>query len=172
MSNEQDHVASAFGSLSEAEKLENFDVSTSKLILKQLGIPNNKINQLEDELGPAFGTDWITANILCSDDVYLWTTRCFKYNFEDFLLNPNKSDILDSYMAGPAVSGESLNDVNHIMVFKHHSMGRFVITNYVYNYGPSIHIPGWNTEGNYAHVVPFKGYFKNMFGDNYESKLA
>jgi len=166
-----DPVASAFGSLSEAEKLENFDVSTSKMILKQLGIPTGKINALEDELGPAFGTDWITTHILSSDDVYLWTTRCFKYNFEDLLLNPNKSDLLDAFIAGPAASGETLDTVNHIMVFKHHAMGRFVMTSYPYSYGPSIRIPEWNLEGDTLHIVPFKDYFKNMFGDNYESKL-
>ena len=110
-------------------------------------------------------------SVLCSDDVYLWTTRCFKYNFDDFLLNPNKSDILDSYMSGPSVSGEALGDLNHIMVFKHHSMGRFVVTNYPYSYGPAIYIPGWNADGDCVNVVPFKNYFTNMFGDNYESKL-
>ncbi len=166
-----DPVASAFGSLSEAEKLENFDVSTAKLILKQLGIPNYKINQLEDELGPAFGSDWITTHVLCSGDVYLWTTRCFKYNFMDFILAPDKSDILDTFLSGPVMSGEKLDDISHIMVFKHYEYGRFVMTNWLPNGAPSIRIP--NALGpDTVYVVPFKNYFTNQFGDNYESKLA
>ena len=149
-----DPVASAFGSLSEAEKLENFDVSTSKLILKQLGIPVAKINQLENDLGPAFGSDWITTNVLASDDVYLWTTRCFKYNFSDFLLNPDKSVLLDTFLAGPSVSGEKLDDISHIMVFKHHEYGRQIMTNWQPRGTPYICIP--NAIGNVAiHVAPF-----------------
>jgi len=166
-----DPVASAFGSMSDEEKRDNFDVSTSKLILKQLGIPSSKINRLEDELGPAFGSDWINTHILNSEDAYVWTSRCFKYDFNDFLLNPDKADLLDDFMAGPIASGEKLYTVNHVMVFKHHAMGRFVISNYPYSYGPSIYIPGWTADGDSAHIVPFKDYFRNQFGDNFGYKL-
>lgn len=153
-----------FGLLSEDDKLENFEKSTLKLILAQMGVSKPRIKGLE-KLEEGFNTDWFNSEYLADDKLVI--TRIFKFNLTDVLYHPNRSEVItfyndrfDEYVL------EGGKPEGHLtVVFKVDGVGRMVATSWPDFEGSSVRIP--NRYGCFF-ITPFPGFFSSWLGTNHE----
>jgi hypothetical protein len=112
--NDED-ILSSFSDDPKADKLEAFDKSTTTAILLQAGVGRSRIRQLENELGSAYGSDWLTSTEVVGN-TYLFTTRVFSFNMDEMMMKPKKHPITMAFV-------DKYNEVkdkheNVTMVFK------------------------------------------------------
>jgi hypothetical protein len=160
MSEVDDLASSYFDSASDDERLEQFDVSTAKLVLKQLGIPPEKIKYVEYEFGPAFGLQWVAESIPLEID--LWSTRSFKYDIGQLLTAPYKSPIVKSYLEHIE---ENPSDLPRYMVFRAYDIGRLVAMSEPPKDRAYIHVLIGDP---CLYITTFNHLFSNNFGSECE----
>jgi hypothetical protein len=111
----EDDVLSSFLASSKDDKLEAFDKSTTTAILLQAGVSRARTRQLENELGIAYGSDWLTSTEAVGN-TYLFTTRVFSFNMDDLMMKPKKHPIVMAFIDKYNEVKDSQDNVT--MVFK------------------------------------------------------
>jgi len=117
-----DDFLGRFSGSNEDDKQDQFEASSLKLVLRQLGCPNQRVEQLKRELGPDFGADWFNNQGWIGPDLKFH--RIFKFKLDEFLTKPKKHPVILAYEQ--FFKEHNGNDL--IMVFKAFELGRMVIT--------------------------------------------
>jgi hypothetical protein len=153
-----------FGLLTQDEKLENFERSTLKLILGQMGFSKPSIKKFED-LNENFTTEWFNQEFLAEDKLVI--TRIFKFNITDILLKPNKSEVIEAFNkeldAFVDANGKSTGHLT--MVFKVDGVGRMVATTWPDFSTPALLVPSKYSE---YYITTFPGFFGDWLGEDNE----
>lgn len=148
---------SAFSASSEEDKRENFEQSTLKLVLKQLGMSAKKVQYLSEDLGPEFTFDWFNYQQYISPLVL--SDRCFRFNVKDIFLRPSKSPVVEMY---DKATVEHDDNEPICLIFKCYDIGRLIATNIKLTDYTHVHV---NVRGIVFNVVPFAGFFSERYGD-------
>lgn len=161
-----DHDDFSFGLLTQDEKLENFEKSTLKLILAQMGHSRSAIKSFES-MAEGFNTDWFNETYLGSDKLVI--TRIFKFNLADVLFKPSKSEVVKYFTEQLDVFGKTASDValgDLTAVFKVDGVGRMVATTWKTTEAPSVYLPS----GSHApfYITPFASFFSAWLGDDHQ----
>lgn len=156
-----DDAANFFRSATDDERIEQFDTSTAKLMLKQFGMTPEKIRYTEYEYGEAFNVQWVVDNTPLDADV--WVTRSFKYDVKDFLIDPRKSPIIKTYMQH--IEENPSDDLPRFMVFKAYDIGRLVVMSEPPKERPYIHAL---IDTPLAYITTFNHLFSEIFGSDHD----
>lgn len=153
-------VAEGFRALTNDEKIENFEESTTSAVLKQLGVRNGIVHKLKLDYGPAFGLDWLNDRF---DGCTTKATRFFHYRLDDLLTaKADKSPVVDGYKQ--AWNGVDLEPEARLMVvFKATDVGRLVATNLPVK-RTYVHII---TKDISFYVTTFAGLYTDLYGQPY-----
>lgn len=151
-----------FGLLSDDDKIENFEKSTLKLILAQMGFSKSSIHRLETAEG-GLSVDWFNERFLA--DSKLIITRIFKFNFEDALFRPTKSEVVKYFYDAYDAFASRPASADLTMVFKVVGVGRMVATTFT---PPSSAMLRVSTGTVPFHITTFPGFFTQWLGDNHE----
>lgn len=143
----------AFAAAGPDEKRENFERSTLKLVLGQLGWSAGQIRGAAAEYGPAFGWDWFNEQNLVA--VRVGSTRQFRFNLIELLTKPSKHPVVEAFRAFKGADAEPCCMVFHIF-----EAGRWVATNLATPDDPSVHIA---TNGLKFNIVSFSKFFSNRW---------
>lgn len=112
------------------EKIEQFEQSTLKLLLRRMGMPKAEVDREAGELGPAFTCEWLDQ---CGwTDVPIRVDRCFSFNLTDVLTKPQSCPLVQQFHT---------RWVEHdrqplIVIYKAYGLGRLALT-YGVNAGPT-----------------------------------
>ena len=139
------------------EKEEDFEVSTLKLVLAQLGAPKPAINGWAKQFGPAFTFDWFNSRGIIPARVA--SRRVFRFEFKDLLFRPTKSEVVDVFK-DELEHGDS-DDAKLCMIFKVFEYGRMVATTMELPTQTHLHV---YTRGVTLNVAPFGGFFSDRYG--------
>jgi len=159
-------IADNFRALTDDEKIENFEESTTTAILKQLGVRNSFVQKLRSEYGPAFGLDWLNERFNgCTSKA----TRFFNYRLDDLLTaKSEKSPVVAGYKDAWNLFDNSADD-RLMVVFKAADVGRLVATNKPVP-RTYVHII---TKDISFYVTTFAGLYTELYGQPYiEESIA
>ncbi len=92
MTEPDEQIANLFGRSTEDDKLESFERSTLKIVLRRMGMPKKRVDQHERELAEGFGFDWLNNNDWAVGRIM--TTRCFSFSLEELFTAPLKSPLI------------------------------------------------------------------------------
>ncbi len=93
MTDPDEQIANLFGRSTEDDKLESFERSTLKIVLRRMGMPKKRIDRHERDAAEGFGFDWFNDQGWGGDG-RMFSTRCFNFDFELLFTNPGKSALI------------------------------------------------------------------------------
>lgn len=149
-------LPSSLGGSSNEDKTENFERSTLKLVLGQLGKTAGEIRGLEADLGTGFGWDWFNQEGLVRGRI--GSAREFRFNFFELLTKPTGHPIVEAFAD---FKGASLDPC--CLVFHVYDHGRWVATNLTTTDETSIHIVAVRGTLKF-NVLPFAKFFATRWG--------
>ena len=151
-----DDLMALFTASSDEEKIENFALSTLKLVLGQLGASAKQVRWLANEHGEGFDFDWFNGAGYISPTVL--ATRCFNFNLAQLFTAPHRSPLTEHWreVFNPRAEGDLC------VVFKAHDLGRMMLTTLKCEDRPHI---GVRTSDTAFNVVLFKDFFKSRYGN-------
>lgn len=155
-----DGLADEFRANRDQEKVESFDVSTTSLLLQQLGLSAQRVKQLRYDNGEAYCLSWATEELNLHADI--WAARFFEYDLGQLLLAPQKSPVIQAYQERCA---EIDTDAPRYMIFKAYDVGRLVATSALPQNRPYLcAVPGDSP----VYITAFKNLFSETFGSDNE----
>lgn len=118
----EEFLESAFGRDSDLEKVEQFEQSTLKLLLRRIGWTKRDIDIEAAELGPGFTFDWFNEQGLA--DFPIFADRCFHFNIQELLTKPLKCPLIQQFHERWVANGRE----DMAVIFKAFNLGRIVVT--------------------------------------------
>lgn len=146
-------------------KQEDFQASTLKQVLKQLGWEARRIRHAQLEAGDEFGWDWLNDQELIPVDIL--SKRIFTYSFAELFEAPHRSiaagvyfDAFDTWVKVLRTEPKWF-----AMIFKVHGGGRVLLTNYTAIAGtlPRFLLP--IRKGHVHSLMAFGKFFSQHFGN-------
>lgn len=158
-----------FGAISQEEKLENFELSTLKLVLEQLGMPRAVVKSKVFEYSKMFSWDLFNSENYIKP--WVSSVRCFNYNFLELYEKPRGHPLLKEIVAcvEKGIADKDLIPGDpYIVIFKAYDHGRMVATNLQLTDRTHIHVVLSETEK--LNITPFKGFFAERYGKMLEEE--
>ncbi len=122
MTEPDEQIANLFGRSTEDDKLESFERSTLKILLRRMGMPKKRVDHYERDVAEGFGFDWFNGQGWGGDG-RLFSTRCFNFDFELLFTNPKKSALivhLQEFWLAQQLQQEDL------LIFRVNGIGRVI----------------------------------------------
>mgnify|MGYP001576757903 CR=1 FL=1 len=145
-----------FGALSGEDKRDNFERSTLKLVLGQIGWTKARIEREAEDLGPGFSWDWFN-DLNLTGRARIGSTRVFQFNFDDILFKPSHHPITEAFRE---FKGDSADPC--CLVFKVSDRGRWVATNLKTDDDTSIRVVVDGAKLRF-NLLPFPSFFFNRW---------
>jgi hypothetical protein len=143
---------------------DEFQVSTLKQVLKQLGWDAKRIRKAQWDAGDEFGWEWFNAQELIPVD--LTSKRVFSYNFADLFTAPHKSEAAGIYFDSFDTWIKAPQDSKWFgMIFKVHRGGRVLLTNYTAIAGTLSRFLLPMRKGQVHSLMAFPRFFSAHFGN-------
>lgn len=155
--------ANAFSGSSEEDKVDQFQVSTLKLVLRQLGHTAKSVAALSRELDRSFDFDWF--NTAGYTPCWVTATRCFKYNFQSLFTarcsrNHAIISMWEEAVQDMVEQGYAREDCV-VCIFKCTGIGRLIATNaYLPDVLPRL-VVGLDESRRFS-IIKFEGFFKRF----------
>lgn len=115
-------MANAFGRATEDDKLESFERSTLKLVLRRMGMNKKRVDDLDKRLAEGFTFDWLDNQGWCGS-IRLRTTRCFDFDLQALFTAPKKSALIKHMQE---IWADQRLDSEDAVIFRANGIGRLV----------------------------------------------
>lgn len=140
----------------EDEQAENFEISTLKLVLGQLGATKKRVRDWQHST--PFDCSWFNRE--CFIGTYLLTARLKTVSLFTLMTRPTKSVLYGAWKA--ALEEAKADDVEAlILVYDTGHSGRMVCTNVRLAGQSHLHVEARDLKFN---ITPFPGFFANRYG--------
>jgi hypothetical protein len=146
-----DAVLGQYGALSDEERQENFEASTIKLVLAQIGFSSKQIKVIEREQN--LTADWFNEQNYI--DMHVLPQRVFRFNLDLLLYEPKRTHelVVTIQELWPALTSTGQD---WAWVFKVYGVGRMVATNIDL---AQTHLHCTVLPSHMFNLAPFSGFF-------------